>query len=393
MAGKSIVLKNINKRYENGFYAAKDINLHIHPGEFIILVGPSGCGKSTTLRMIAGLEEISSGELWIDGDLANFAQPSKRQLSMVFQNYALYPNMNVYKNIAFSLEIRGCSKQETDRKVQETAKLLGLGQVLDRKPKALSGGQRQRVAIANAIIRNPDILLMDEPLSNLDAKLRRQMRVELAKLHGSLGNTILYVTHDQTEAMSLGTRIVVMDKGIIQQEDTPLNIYNNPINQFVAGFIGSPPINFFDVDVVLSEDDCALVFGGHRLLCGRALAQKIRALPHTMPLTAGLRPEAFLDADAKDAYNAESDKTHKGQRISDDCRITVTVTHKELLGNESILYFHLDGKNCCMKTSADNPAQIGEEIPVWADISKLYLFDKKSGRSLFYVEKKEGERK
>ena len=384
MAGKNIVLKNVNKQYENGFYAAKNINLQIRPGEFIILVGPSGCGKSTTLRMIAGLEEISSGELWIDDTLANFEEPSKRQLSMVFQNYALYPNMNVYKNIAFSLEVRNYDKQEIDRKVQETAKLLGLEQVLDRRPKALSGGQRQRVAIANAIIRNPDILLMDEPLSNLDAKLRRQMRVELAKLHNSLGNTIIYVTHDQTEAMSLGTRIVVMNKGVIQQEDAPLTIYNNPVNQFVAGFIGSPPINFFDTDVISEGDKCTLVIDGQKLSCGRTISKWIHSLDDTSSLIAGLRPEALFDAEAKDTYNEEFYKDDKQNRITDKQKLTVTITHKELLGNESILYFDLDGKSCCMKASAQNPYRVGDEIPIWADMSRLYLFDKKSGRNLFY---------
>lgn len=384
MAGKNIVLKNVNKQYENGFHAAKDVNLQICPGEFVILVGPSGCGKSTMLRMIAGLEEISSGELWIDDDLVNFEEPGKRQLSMVFQNYALYPNMNVYKNIAFTLEIRRHSKQEVEQKVLETAKLLGLDKVLDRKPKALSGGQRQRVAIANAIIRNPDILLMDEPLSNLDAKLRGQMRVELAKLHHMLGNTIIYVTHDQTEAMSLGTRIVVMDKGVIQQEDTPENIYKNPVNQFVAGFIGFPPINFFDVDIIKAGENCTLAFAGNRLQCGRALSRRIRGLEDTSTLTAGFRPEAFLDGYAKDCWNEEQMKNGREGCITDGQKFTVTVTHKEFLGSENILYFTIDGKNCCMKASAENPCQIGDEIPVWADMAKLYLFDKKSGRNLFY---------
>lgn len=208
MAVKEIVLKNISKVYENGVCVVRNINLQVQPKEFIIFVGPSGCGKSTTLRMIAGLEEITSGELWIGDVLANFMEPKDRELSMVFQNYALYPNMNVYKNLAFSLEIRGVRKKEVDQKVREVAQLLGLEQVLDRRPKMLSGGQRQRVAIGNAIIRNPDILLMDEPLSNLDAKLRGQMRIELAKLHENLGNTIIYVTHDQIEAMTLCSDVI-----------------------------------------------------------------------------------------------------------------------------------------------------------------------------------------
>ena len=219
-----IVLKNVNKVYENGFHAVNNVNLTISPQEFIIFVGPSGCGKSTTLRMIAGLEEISSGELWMGDVLANFLEPRERELAMVFQNYALYPNMTVYKNLAFSLEIRGEKKEEVKKRVKAVANLLGLEEVLDRRPKDLSGGQRQRVAIGNAIIRNPDILLMDEPLSNLDAKLRGQMRVELAALHKKLNNTIIYVTHDQTEALTMGDRIVVLNNGDIQQVDTPNEI-------------------------------------------------------------------------------------------------------------------------------------------------------------------------
>ena len=375
MAGKNIVLKNVSKVYENGVYAVRDANLQIRSREFMVLVGPSGCGKSTTLRMIAGLEEISSGELWIDDILANFIEPRKREMSMVFQNYALYPNMNVYKNIAFSLEIRGYRKKEIHRKVCETAQLLGLEQVLDRKPKALSGGQRQRVAIANAIIRNPDILLMDEPLSNLDAKLRGQMRVELAKLHKALGNTIIYVTHDQTEAMSLGTRIVVMKDGVIQQADTPKRVYNNPVNQFVAGFIGSPSMNVMDTDIVKDGENYTLVIGGHKLLCSPAISQWIRGIDSRLPLAAGIRPEAFLDV-----YR----KQQVADNLSDRQKLTVTVTHKEMLGCENILYFDLAGQKCCMKASAENTCGVGEQISVWVDLTKLHLFDRQSGQNLFY---------
>ena len=235
-----IALKNVCKMYDGAHYAVKDFNLEIQDKEFVIFVGPSGCGKSTTLRMIAGLEEISDGELWIDGELCNYYEPGERGLSMVFQNYALYPNMTVYGNLAYALKIRKIPKKEIDEKVHKVAKTLEIEHLLDRRPAALSGGQKQRVAIGSAIIRKPKAFLMDEPLSNLDAKLRAQMRIELAKLHKELETTVVYVTHDQTEAMTLGSRIVVMKDGVVQQADTPQNVYNSPSNLFVAGFIGSP---------------------------------------------------------------------------------------------------------------------------------------------------------
>ena len=239
-----IILRDICKSYENGFQAVKNFNLEIEKGELVVFVGPSGCGKSTTLRMIAGLEDISDGELWIGDKLVNYLEPKERDLAMVFQSYALYPQMNIYDNIAFSLQVRKVPKKEIDKRVHHVAELLGLENLLKQRPKNLSGGQRQRVAIGNAIIREPKVLLMDEPLSNLDAKLRTQMRVELAGIHKALGNTIIYVTHDQTEAMTLGDRIVVMNQGVVQQADTPQNLYAYPVNRFVAGFIGSPSMNF-----------------------------------------------------------------------------------------------------------------------------------------------------
>ena len=242
----SLSCKNICKRYPNGFEAVKDFNLEVEDKEFIIFVGPSGCGKSTTLRMIAGLEEISDGELYIDGKLENDVEPKDRDIAMVFQNYALYPHMTVYQNMAFGLKMRKVPKDIIDQKVREAAKILDLEKLLDRKPKALSGGQRQRVAMGRAIVRNPKVFLMDEPLSNLDAKLRVQMRSEISALHQKLGATIIYVTHDQTEAMTLGTRIVVLKDGIIQQVDSPQKLYAEPDNLFVAGFIGSPQMNFVD---------------------------------------------------------------------------------------------------------------------------------------------------
>lgn len=380
MTETEIVLKNVCKVYDNGFEAVRNVNLQIRPKEFIIFVGPSGCGKSTTLRMIAGLEEISSGELWIGDVLANFLESKERELSMVFQNYALYPNMSVYKNIAFSLEIRGMKKAEIHKKVKETAKLLGLEEVLDRRPKDLSGGQRQRVAIGNAIIRNPKILLMDEPLSNLDAKLRGQMRVELAKLHETLGNTIIYVTHDQTEAMTLGTRIVVMNEGEIQQVDTPERLYDNPINQFVAGFIGSPAMNF--IDCSLQRNAAILQVDIERISCGKEMSEWIEDIENRNDLIVGIRPEAFLDE-----YRKEKMKRND---LGDEQKIIVTVTHRELLGNEVLLYFDFCGKNCCMKASVDNYAKAGNMIPVWIDVSKIHLFDKETGKNLFY-EKRESK--
>ena len=252
----SLSLQHINKTYPNGFQAVKDFNLEIEDKEFIIFVGPSGCGKSTTLRMIAGLEEISGGTLKIGDKVMNDVEPKDRDIAMVFQNYALYPHMTVYDNMAFGLKLRKVPKDQIDKAVREAARILDLEKLLDRKPKALSGGQRQRVAMGRAIVRNPKVFLMDEPLSNLDAKLRVQMRIEISKIHQRLGATIIYVTHDQTEAMTLGTRIVVMKDGVVQQVDTPQNLYQKPGNLFVAGFMGSPQMNF--LDAVISEKAATL---------------------------------------------------------------------------------------------------------------------------------------
>ena len=261
----SLSLKNIYKIYPNGFNAVKDFNLEIEDKEFIIFVGPSGCGKSTTLRMIAGLEDITQGELWIGDKLVNDVEPKDRDIAMVFQNYALYPHMSVFDNMAFGLKLRKVPAEKISKQVHEAAKILDIEHLLDRKPKALSGGQRQRVAMGRAIVREPKVFLMDEPLSNLDAKLRVQMRVEISKLHQRLQTTIIYVTHDQTEAMTLGTRIVVMKDGIIQQVDTPQNLYDKPCNLFVAGFMGMPPMNFIDCKVVKSGSDVLLMFGSHSI--------------------------------------------------------------------------------------------------------------------------------
>ena len=271
----SLSLKNVCKVYPNGFEAVKDFNLEVEDKEFIIFVGPSGCGKSTTLRMIAGLEEISSGELIIDGKVMNDVEPKDRDIAMVFQNYALYPHMTVFDNMAFGLKLRKVPKDEIKAKVEEAARILDLEKLLDRKPKALSGGQRQRVAMGRAIVRNPKVFLMDEPLSNLDAKLRVQMRSEISSLHNRLGATIIYVTHDQTEAMTLGTRIVVLKDGVIMQVDSPQKLYNQPNNLFVAGFIGSPQMNFIDAQCVVEGAKAFLKFDKYQVELPEAKAKKL----------------------------------------------------------------------------------------------------------------------
>ena len=293
----SLSLQHINKTYPNGFEAVKDFNLEIEDKEFIIFVGPSGCGKSTTLRMIAGLEEISGGTLKIGDRVVNDVEPKDRDIAMVFQNYALYPHMTVYDNMAFGLKLRKVPKDEIDKMVREAAKILDLEKLLDRKPKALSGGQRQRVAMGRAIVRNPKVFRPDEPLSNLDAKLRVQMRIEISKLHERLGATIIYVTHDQTEAMTLGTRIVVMKDGVVQQVDTPQNLYEHPGNLFVAGFIGSPQMNFMDARIEVKGEDVTATVGKYVL---KVPADKAKALKDGgydgKTVVLGIRPENVYDS-------------------------------------------------------------------------------------------------
>ena len=280
---------------EEGVLAVDDFNLEIADREFIVLVGPSGCGKSTTLRMIAGLEEISGGELTIDGKVMNDVPPKDRDIAMVFQNYALYPHMTVYENMAFSLKLKKAPKEEIDRKVREAAEILDITQYLDRRPKALSGGQRQRVAIGRAIVREPKVLLMDEPLSNLDAKLRNQMRAELIKLRQRINTTFIYVTHDQTEAMTLGDRIVIMKDGVIQQIGTPQEVFNHPANLFVAGFIGMPQMNFYDAELVLEDGQYAVVLDGAKVTLPEEKQAKLKANGAAAgPITLGVRPEHLI---------------------------------------------------------------------------------------------------
>ena len=362
----TLSFKNINKVYPNGFHAVKDFNLEVEDKEFIIFVGPSGCGKTTTLRMIAGLEEISSGELSIDGRVINDVEPKDRDIAMVFQNYALYPHMTVYDNMAFGLKLRKVPKKEIQRLVGEAAKILGLEPLLDRKPKALSGGQRQRVAMGRAIVRNPQVFLMDEPLSNLDAKLRGQMRIELSKLHERLGTTIIYVTHDQVEAMTLGTRIVVMNAGVVQQVDTPQALYETPNNLFVAGFIGSPQMNFLDAVCTVKDDKIELDLGETVIKLGGEKAKKVIEGGYDgQTVVLGIRPENVSD-DEEDLA-AHTDTT-----------IESTVRVYELLGAEVYLYFDYAGANLTARVKPNTKARTGDVIKLALDPEKIHIFDKET---------------
>lgn len=364
-----IELKHINKTYENGFEAVKDFNLEIDDKEFIIFVGPSGCGKTTTLRMIAGLEEITGGELFIDGKKMNKVSASDRDIAMVFQNYALYPHMSVYKNIAYSLHIHHEKKDVIDKKVMEVAEILGLKEVLDRKPGQLSGGQKQRVAMGRAIVRNPKVFLMDEPLSNLDAKLRGQMRVEIARLYHQLDSTFIYVTHDQTEAMTLGTRIVVMKDGEIQQIDTPQRLFHYPANQFVAGFIGTPPMNFMDGVVKKENDDLIIEVDGRKI---PVTAQKAENLLHAdmvgKEVVVGIRPEHIsLFKKVDGAVHGEG-----------------YVDVYEMLGTEAIVYINQDNseQKLVAKIPAETQMQASDKVKVVFDVEKIHVFDKTTGKTI-----------
>ena len=362
----SLSLKNICKVYPNGFEAVKDFNLEVEDQEFIIFVGPSGCGKSTTLRMIAGLEEISSGEFYIDGKLMNDVEPKDRDIAMVFQNYALYPHMTVFDNMAFGLKLRKVPKDEIKKKVEEAAKILDLEKLLDRKPKALSGGQRQRVAMGRAIVRNPKVFLMDEPLSNLDAKLRVQMRSEIASLHNRLKATIIYVTHDQTEAMTLGTRIVVLKDGVIMQVDSPQKLYNEPNNLFVAGFIGSPQMNFIDAVCKVEGERVTLNFEKTSVVLPPAKAKKlIDGGYNGKTVVMGIRPEDIGDSQIEI-------EAHKDTVFETD------VTGYELLGSEVLLYFNVAGTAMTAKVDSRTTARMGDHITLAIDPEKIHCFDKET---------------
>lgn len=340
-----VVLKNVKKIYDKKV-VIDNIDLTIEDKEFIVLVGASGCGKSTVLRMIAGLEEISDGEIFIGDKKVNDIPPKDRDIAFVFQSYALYPHMTVRENIAFGLKMRKIDKTTIEQKVQEAAEILDLTEYLDRKPKQLSGGQRQRVALGRAIVRNPKVFLMDEPLSNLDAKLRVQMRAEIKKLHEKLQTTFIYVTHDQTEALTMGDRIVVLNKGKIQQVDAPEKIYNNPANMFVAGFIGSPQMNFIDLDVILSEAKNIKDFNYPR--CDEGV-------------TVGIRPEKML--------------------CGGDIKLNVNVEMTELLGSEKIAYFTVGGKKCSARLEAEFPLEKSLELSIRPD--DLYFFNSVSGERIY----------
>ena len=358
----SISLRHIYKIYSGDVTAVTDFNLEIEDKEFIILVGPSGCGKSTTLRMIAGLEEISKGELYIGDRLVNDVPPKDRDIAMVFQNYALYPHMTVYKNMAFGLELRKTPKDEIDKRVREAARVLDIEHLLDRKPKALSGGQRQRVALGRAMVRNPAVFLLDEPLSNLDAKLRTAMRTEIIKLHQKLGTTFIYVTHDQTEAMTMGDRIVVMKDGIVQQVDTPQNLYDYPCNMFVAGFIGSPQMNFLDATLAKEGGNYYVDLGGDKLLIDPSKASSELDVYVGKAIKAGIRPEDIKD-------DEEFLDRHK------DSQITANVEVSELMGSEIYLYLTYKGQNMMARVAPTSKARRGSKVTVAMDPHKIHLFD------------------
>ena len=374
-----IALRNVCKQFDSEHYGVKDFTLDIHDKEFVIFVGPSGCGKSTTLRLIAGLEDITDGELWIDGELCNYLEPKEREMSMVFQNYALYPNMTVYGNIAYSLKIRKVPKKEIDQRVREVARILEIESLLDRKPAALSGGQKQRVAIGAAIIRQPKAFLMDEPLSNLDAKLRAQMRVELQKLHKQLNTTIIYVTHDQTEAMTLGTKIVVMKDGLIQQVDTPQNIYDHPVNKFVAGFVGAPSMNFIECEVGKEFNKTALIFATtgpiKKVYLTGQTAEILQRDYIGKRVIIGIRPE--------DIYEYEEAKA--GGFAENSVGIKESIVTREMLGAEVILYFDEQHRTHAVRLEPSNQTKVGETVDLYFDPGRIHVFDIETEENILHL--------
>jgi multiple sugar transport system ATP-binding protein len=354
----NVVLKNLTKVFSGNVVAVDKVNLEIKDREFIVLVGPSGCGKSTTLRMVAGLEEITEGEVYIEDRLVNDVPPKDRDIAMVFQNYALYPHMTVYKNMAFGLKLRKYPKDEIKKAVDNAADILGITDLLDRKPKALSGGQRQRVALGRAIVRNPKVFLFDEPLSNLDAKLRVQMRTEISKLHDRLEATIIYVTHDQIEAMTMGDRIVVMKDGLIQQVDSPLNLYDNPANKFVAGFIGSPPMNFMEGKI--ANDNGQLVFdeGNFKLHIPDAMKSELVSFENK-DITFGVRPEGLEIAEGE---------VPAGSKF--DAKVEVI----EPMGNEQYLYLTTGKHPFTARFDAHIHTEVDQTLPLMVDLEKVHFF-------------------
>ena len=372
----SLSLRHVYKRYPGGVTAVSDFNLEIKDKEFIILVGPSGCGKSTTLRMVAGLEEISDGEIYIGNKLVNDVAPKDRDIAMVFQNYALYPHMTVFDNMAFGLKLRKTPKDEIKRRVEEAARILDISHLLERKPKALSGGQRQRVALGRAIVREPKVFLLDEPLSNLDAKLRAQMRTEISKLHQRLGTTFIYVTHDQTEAMTMGTRIVVMKSGLIQQVDTPNNLYLYPCNLFVAGFIGSPQMNFIEAKLLKEGENYLVEFGSEDTKTRAGVKYKIQ-LPASKNkdncLEAYAGKEVIMGIRPENVHNEEDlIELHKDGIVEADVEVT------ELMGAETYLYMNCEGQSINARVSPTNTARPGDKIKIAFETAKIHLFDKET---------------
>ena len=365
----SLSLKGIYKRYPGGVVAVSDFNLEIEDKEFLVLVGPSGCGKSTTLRMIAGLEEITEGELFIGDKLVNDVAPKDRDIAMVFQNYALYPHMTCFDNMAFGLKLRKTPKEEIKRRVEEAAKILDISHLLDRKPKALSGGQRQRVALGRAIVREPKVFLLDEPLSNLDAKLRAQMRTELSKIHHNLKTTFIYVTHDQTEAMTMATRIVVTKDGLIQQVDTPQNLYLYPCNMFVAGFIGSPQMNFVKVDLVEKNGAYYVEFADNSLKLPEAKVNDAVKEKVGQKLILGIRPEHVHD-----------EEEHLAKMP--DYIITTTVEVAEKMGSETYLYLDVEGSKFTARVSPKSTAVADDVINAALDLEYCHLFDAETEQTL-----------
>lgn len=376
----SLSLKGVYKKYPGGVVAVSDFNMEIKDKEFIILVGPSGCGKSTTLRMIAGLEDITDGEIYIDDTLVNDVAPKDRDIAMVFQNYALYPHMTVFENMAFGLRLRKTPKDEIKRRVEEAARILDITHLLDRKPKALSGGQRQRVALGRAIVREPKVFLLDEPLSNLDAKLRAQMRTELSKLHRELGTTFIYVTHDQIEAMTMADRIVVMKDGFIQQVDTPQNLYERPANLFVAGFMGSPQMNFVNGTLIEEDGNFFFEFGSER--SRRAAAKKYKIL---IPKDKNKKGQLNDYVDKEVIMGIRPEDISDEQRILDaypEGIIDATVEVTELMGAEIYLYLVCEGNNIIARVAPTSPAQAGDEIRVAMNINKIHIFDKDTEKAI-----------
>ncbi len=357
-----VVLEHVYKIYPGDVTAVSDANLAIEDREFVVLVGPSGCGKSTTLRMVAGLEEISGGAIFIDGKRVNDVPPKDRDIAMVFQNYALYPHMSVEQNMAFGLKLRRFPKAEIEARVNEAAEILGIRQLLHRKPKELSGGQRQRVAVGRAIVRKPKAFLFDEPLSNLDAKMRVQMRTEISKLHQRLNSTMIYVTHDQTEAMTMGDRIVVMKDGVIQQVAEPLDLYNNPVNQFVAGFIGSPPMNFFTGTLEGLGNKMFFNEGTFTMPLDEAYARKV-ADRLGRKIVFGIRPEDI--AESKDGSG-----------------VSATVEVVEPMGAETYLYLNTGTHNFIARVGATHTAAVSRKIAATFNMSKTHFFDPQTGATV-----------